>query len=65
MKQFWQILFLRLLQVRAKNPKEKRRADAELGHIPIIALTALAMNEDRERYRETGVNDYISKPVSL
>jgi CheY-like chemotaxis protein len=54
-----------LLQVRAKNPKEKRRADAELGHIPIIALTALAMNEDRERYRETRVNDYISKPVSL
>ena len=65
MKQFWQILFLLLLQVRAKNPKEKRRAGAELGHIPIIALTVLAMNVDRERCRETGVNDYISKPVSL
>jgi len=65
MKQFWQILFLLLLQVRAKNPKEKRRVGVELGYIPIIALTALAMNVDRERCRETGVNDYISKPVSL
>jgi CheY-like chemotaxis protein len=54
-----------LLQVRAKNPKEKRRAGAELGHIPIIALTILAMNVDRERCLEAGVNDNISKPVSL
>ena len=65
MKQFWQILFLLLLQVRAKNPKEKCRAGAELGHIPIIALTVLAMNVDRERCLEAGVNDNISKPVSL
>lgn len=34
-------------------------------NIPVIAMTAYAMPEDRARCFEAGVNDYISKPVSL
>ncbi len=40
------------------------KANEELRHIPLIALTASAMRGDRERFLAAGCDDYIAKPIN-
>ena len=41
----------------------KIRADSVFQDIPVIAMTAHALDEGRDRCLDAGMNDHVSKPI--
>ena len=39
--------------------------DSELKHIPIVAISAFAMQGEQETIRAAGCDDYLPKPISI
>ncbi len=44
---------------------DRLRADKRTASIPVVALTAQAMEGDRERFLAAGFDGYLSKPVNI
>jgi two-component system, cell cycle response regulator DivK len=44
---------------------DRLRADDRFASVPVLALTAQAMEGDRERFLAAGFDGYLSKPVNI
>jgi CheY-like chemotaxis protein len=57
------LLDISLPEVDGWEVARRLRADPDLRHIPLIAVTAHAMAGDQEKALQAGFDDYLSKPI--
>jgi two-component system cell cycle response regulator DivK len=57
------IMDIRFQEIDGTELLREIRADEQLKHLPVIALTAYAEPGDRDRYLAAGFNEHIRKPL--
>jgi len=57
------LMDIRLPKLNGLEVARRLKQNAQLSHIPIIALTAHAMKGDEEKAFEAGCDNYVSKPI--
>jgi two-component system cell cycle response regulator DivK len=58
------LMDMNLPDMHGSEAVQRIRANPEVAHIPIIALTASSMYGDRERFLALGCDGYVAKPIS-
>jgi two-component system cell cycle response regulator DivK len=59
------IMDIQLPEISGLDITRKIKADDEMKHIPIIAVTAFAMKDDEEKILQAGCEAYLSKPIAI
>ena len=59
------LMDIQLPEISGLDVTKLLKDDDDLKHIPVIAVTAFAMKGDEQKIRESGCEEYISKPISV
>ena len=59
------LMDIRLPDIDGAEALSRLRADERTASIPVLAVTAQAMQSDRERFLAAGFDSYLSKPVDV
>ena len=59
------IMDIKLPEVSGVEHVKTLKADEALRDIPVLAVTALALSGDKEKFLDAGCDGYIAKPISV
>jgi two-component system, cell cycle response regulator DivK len=59
------LMDIQLPEISGLEVTKRIKADKDIAHIPIIAVTAFAMRNDEEKILHAGCQAYVSKPISI
>jgi two-component system cell cycle response regulator DivK len=59
------LMDIRLPDMAGTDAAQELKGDARTAHIPVVAVTSLAMKGDREWFLAAGFTGYLEKPISV
>ncbi len=59
------IMDIQLPEISGLDITRKIKADGDICHVPIIAVTAFAMKDDEDKILAAGCEAYLSKPIAI